>query len=84
MPGGLLLHRVDQDQRAPRKLSLVRLRVDPDGKEHRAKVALARGFEVEIAVAERVAQIEVLVDKALRRIDVSVNDESGALNFFGA
>ncbi len=84
MPGDLLLDGVDEDECAPRELALVGLGIDPDGEELRAKVALCRGFEIEVAAVERIAEVEVFIDEALGRIGVGVDDDGGALDLFEA
>ena len=80
----LLLDGVDQDERAAREVTLVRPGIDPDGEELGAEVALFGGFEIPVAAVERIAEIEVLVDEALRRVGVGVDDDGGAFDLFGS
>jgi len=42
------------------------------------------GVEVKVATVERIGEVEVLVEEALGRIGVGVNDESGAMDGGGA
>ena len=64
-------------------VALVRLGLDPDGEELGAEVAFAGGFEVEVAAVERVGEVVALIDDALGRVGVGVNDDGGSLHFFG-
>src|SRR5262249_3294589 len=49
--------------------------VDPDGEELRVEVALLRGLVVEHAGAERVREVPLVVDEALRRVCVGIDDD---------
>jgi hypothetical protein len=77
MFGDLLLDGVDQLQGAAGVLALVEGGLDPDGEELGAQVALVDGVEVEVAAVERVGEVEVLIEKALRGVGVGVDDDGG-------
>src|SRR6185437_2887469 len=69
-------HAVNQVHGALRVIAL-ELRLDPDGKEFRPQVALLDLVQIDMAIAYRrvLAKIEVLVQKALRRVSVGIYDE---------
>ena len=54
--------------------------VDPDGEELCVEVALLRGVVVQHAAVERIGEVPVLIDEALRRVRVGVDDDSGLVN----
>ncbi len=56
--------------------------VNPDGEELRAQIALSSRFQVEVAAVERIAEIEILIDEALRRVGVGIDDDGGLLHPF--
>ena len=72
-----LMHRVDQRQRPPRILVLVKLRLHPDGEELRAQLALLRGLKVHIAAIQRIGQVVVLIQHALRRVGMRIDKKIG-------
>ena len=82
MLGHLLLHRVDQHQRAPRILAFVKRGLHPDGKELRSQISLVDRLQVEIAAAQRIAHVEVFIDKALRGVGVGIDHDGGAVHGF--
>ena len=79
----LLVNGIDQLQGAPRVVALVKVRLDPDREELRAKVALLGRVEIEIAAIELVGKVVVLVDQPLRRIGMRVDNDSGVVYSFG-
>ncbi len=83
MLGGLLVDGVDQFKRALGVVAFVEVGLDPNGKELRAEVALFGGLKVEMATVERVGEIIVFVEKALRSVGVRVNHEGGAMDSLG-
>src|SRR5579872_1183361 len=83
MPGRLLPDRIDELQGAVREPAFIWDRIDPYGEELRAQVAFSGRLEIEIACAQRIAEVEVLVDEALRGIGMGVNNDRGLLNLFG-
>ena len=56
--------------------------IDPDGEELGAEVALLRRFEVPVAAIERIGEVVVLIDKALRSIGMRVDHDGGAFDLF--
>ena len=54
--------------------------VDPDGEELGVEVALLCGVVVEHAAVERVGEVPVLVDEALRGVGVGVDDDGGVVD----
>jgi len=83
VPRDLLLDGVDQLQGAAGVLALVLDGFDPDGEELRAQVAFVDGVEIEIAAVERIGEVKVLIDKALRGVGVGVDDDGGVMDPFG-
>ena len=67
-------------ERAAGILALVEIGLDPDGEELRAEVAFVDGVEIELAAVERIAEVEVLIDEALRRVGMGVDDDGGAID----
>src|ERR1022692_1031093 len=78
--GHLLLDGVDQLQGAAGVLTFVECGLDPDGEELRAEVAVVKRLQVEVAVAEWIGQVKVLINKALRRVGMGVDDQCGAMD----
>ncbi len=76
----LLFHSIDQFQRAARILTLEPHWVDPDRKELRAQVSLARRLQVPVAHAARIGQTKILVQHSLRRIGVGINHDRGGMH----
>ena len=83
MPGRLLLDRVNQLQRAPRIVSLVRLRFHPDGEELRSQVSLFSRIQVELPAFERIAQVELLIEEPLRRIRMRIDHNRRGVDLCG-
>jgi len=54
--------------------------VDPDGEELRVEIALLCRVVVEHAAVERVGEVPVLVDEALGRVGVGVDDDSAGVD----
>ena len=63
-------------------MSVVGFGFDPDGKEFRAQVAGAGLVEADVpdVFGIGVADVEVLVQKALRRVGVSIDDDRGVVD----
>jgi len=61
-------------------VTFVRAGLDPDGEELRAQVAGLDLAEVQIAGAGVLREIEVLVDKAARRVGMRVDDDGLVVN----
>ena len=80
MPARLLIHRIDHIERALGLVTFVRAGLDPDGEELRAQVAGLDLAEVQVAGAGVLREIEVLVDKAARRVGMRVDDDGGVVN----
>jgi len=55
----------------------------PEGEEGAGEVALASGLEVEGAAVERGGEVPGFIDKALRSVDVGVQDEGGLMDCAG-
>ena len=55
----------------------------PESKEGAGEVALASGLEVEGAAVERGGEVPGFIDKALRSVDVGVQDEGGLMDCAG-
>ena len=79
----LLVNGIDQFQGAPRVMALVKIGLDPDRKELRAKVAFFGGVKIEIATVELVGKVVVFVEHALWRVGVRVDNDSGIVYGFG-
>ena len=84
----LFIDRVDQIEAVLCVIALVGLGIDPDGKEFRSQIA-APGFvetDVPDVVRVRRADVESLIEKALRGIGVRINDQGRVMNLtcFGA
>ena len=78
----LLVNRIDHVERGLGEMSAGSFRIGPDGKEFRAQVAGAGFVQADVAdvLGVGVADIEVLVKKALRRVGVRINDDGGVVN----
>ncbi len=83
MRGGLLEDGVDELKGAAGVVALVEFGLDPDGEELGAEVALFGGGEVEIAAVERLGEVVVVVEHALGRVGVGVDDDGGAVDDLG-
>src|ERR1700677_4967634 len=79
--GDLQFYGVDQLERAARVLALVDDGLNPDGEKLRAQVAFVDGVEIEVAAVERIAEIEVVIDEALRRVSVRINNDGRLFDF---
>jgi len=80
MARGLLVDRVDELQRAMGVLAFVLLRLDPDGKEFGAEVALLGRFEVQMSAIERTGEVIVFIEQPLGGIRVGVNHDGSAVH----
>ena len=82
MPRCLLVHGIDQIERVPREVSLIRLRIDPDRKEFRAQISAPRFVEADVSSILRIGRsnVEAFVEKSLRRVGVGVDDDGGIVN----
>jgi hypothetical protein len=56
---------------------------NPDGKENRAEVAVAHARDVDAAVGVADAQVELVVEQALRGVVVRVDDDRRKVKFLG-
>src|SRR5581483_11483685 len=85
MMGSLFVDRVNQVECSPREVSLIGIRIDPNGEEFGPKISGAGFVEAQIAgvVGIAVSEIEVLVDKTLRRIGVGIHDNRRIMNGAG-
>src|SRR5262249_21748451 len=91
VPGGLLVDAVNQVHGAPRVAAL-EVRLYPDGEKLSTQVAFLDLAEIEVAVRNGsvLAEIEVLIEEALRRIGMRIDDQSrlvdslGRINLFGS
>lgn len=54
-------------------------RVGPDGEELRGEMALPGCFKIEVAAGERAGQVVVVVEEALGRVGMGIDDEGGAV-----
>ena len=80
----LLERAVDQFERsAGRGIGRILAGVDPDGEELGVEVAFACAVVVEHAAVERVGEVPVFVDEALRSVSVCVYDDSAGVDFCG-
>ena len=68
-----------------REVVRVGARIDPDGEEFRAQVAGAGLVEADVADVCRIgaADIEVSVEKALRRVGMGIDDDGRIVNLLG-
>ncbi len=80
----LLLHRVNENERAAGELALVRSGIDPDGEELGTEITLLRGVKIPVAAIERVGKVIVLVNKTLRRVGMRVDHDGGAFDLVGS
>src|SRR5580698_9165582 len=76
-------NRVDQFEGAACKVAFVKIWLNPDGHERCSQIASMDGIQVDLATVERIGEIEVLVDEALRSVFVGVDDKSGAMDLLG-
>ena len=77
MACGLLVYRVDQIERVLGIVRLVGLGLNPDGKELGAKITGSDFIQADMADIFRIAiaDIEIFVEKTLRSVGVSVNND---------
>ena len=82
MPRRLLINRIDQIERVAGEVALVGLRLHPDGKELSAKIACLGFIEADVAVVLGVGRsdVEILVEKTLRRVGVGVDNQRRLVN----
>lgn len=83
MARNLSIERIDQLQRAMREPAPVLFRLDKDGEELRSQIAFANGIEVQVTAVARRRQIETLVEEALWRVRMRVDNDRGAVNIGG-
>src|SRR3954468_10259576 len=76
----LLVYRIDQLKCPVSVLAGVQRRLDPDGKELSAQVAVLGFIEIEMQVERRLGNVEVGVEKELRRIRVRIYDYRGIVD----
>src|SRR5579862_385474 len=81
----LLVNRIDEIQGVLSEVALVSFRIDPDGKKFSSKIAAADFVEADVSDVVWIggADIEILVEKPLRRVGVSIDDDGGVLNGAG-
>jgi len=86
MAGCLFIHGIDQVEGVPRVVSLIRFWLDPYGEELGAQVSAAHLIEADVTDVVGIgrANVEAFVEKALGRVGVRVNHESGVVNLLRA
>ena len=73
----LFIDRVDQIEAVLGVVTLIGLGIDPDGKEFRAQITAPCFIEADVPDVIRIgrADVESLIEKALRRVGVRVDDQ---------
>src|SRR5690349_13789996 len=76
MPGGLLVHAVNQVH-GPFRIMAFEFRLNPDGEKLRSQIALLDLAKIDMAIGDRrvLAEVKVFVQEALRGVRVRVNDQ---------
>ena len=82
MPRRLLVNRIDQIERVLRKVPLVRFRVNPNRKEFCPQVAAPCLVQTHVPNIARIgrAHVEPFVQKPLRRVGMSIDNNRRFLN----
>src|SRR5260370_39857110 len=86
MPGRLLIDGIDQVKRVLCEMALIGFWLNPDGKEFGTQVTAASFIETDVPDVIRIgrADVEVLIEKALRGVGVGVDDDGGVVDGPGA
>src|ERR1700722_3516798 len=82
MPRSLLIHRVNQIKRVPRKMPLVGLRVNPDREKFRTQVPAPRLIQTDVPNIVRIGRsdVESFVEKSLRPVGMRADNNRRFLN----
>src|SRR6476661_2596587 len=76
MPGGLLVHAINQVHR-PLRIMAFEFRLNPDGEKLRSQIALLDLAKIDVAIGDRcvLAEVKVFVQEALWGVRVCINDQ---------